>query len=355
MSKGKMFRKYPLCGVKGNLFFFLYNPVAFLYRFFSPSPKEQPLKKEMKILVCCEAALGDVFLATSILPFLQEKFPQSELGFLCKKESSFVLSTEKRLKWVHVSEKGKKRDLLKEVKEKKYDVSLEMHPFFKSSICFVKKAGIPIRIGFDSGGYDVWLTSAVSFPKKVEYLPNLYSLILEKMGINVLKPRPEPTLLPFSMPLPKDYVVLHMGTSNPLKQWPIENWRSLSLYLRERGCFLVFTGKGAAEKKLIEEIAEPSEDFCDRLNWNEFAGVIKNAQFVVSVDSVSLHLAAFFNVRAVGLYLYNHGVELWLPESENITFLISEKCRYREKPSNALYLKEVHFSDVRDSLNKSVF
>src|SRR3989339_1762111 len=122
-TQRKIFRKYPLCGPKGNLFFLIYNLFACFYQFLFK--KKQPkllLREDLKILLCCEAALGDVLLASSVISPLKKKFPLSQIGFLCKEESYSVLENEKRLSFTHRSKGKNKKKLIEEIKEVKYDL-----------------------------------------------------------------------------------------------------------------------------------------------------------------------------------------------------------------------------------------
>ncbi len=347
----KIFRRYPLCGPKGNLFFHFYNPLAYLYRFLFLEGKKKPFPSNPSILLCCEAALGDVLLASSIIPSLKKQFPSSQIGFLCKAGTALILENNPAVDFFHISGLVSDKELLLQIKNRNYDVSLELHPFLKSSIPLVRRAGIGMRVGFDSAGYDVWLTDPVPFPKHIQYLPRMYPKLLEKLGaVEEVYNFP-------SKVLPEEYLILHLGTSNPLKEWDTQKWKELATALKEKGYELVFTGKGNREKKLIQDAFEGlGANLCDKLDWNDFMALISRAKALVSVDSVPIHLAAQLNVPTLGLYLYNHVVELWLPDSEKASFLIGEKCirKTKEKHPKATYLEDVNVSDVLEHLGRLV-
>ena len=73
---------------------------------------------------------------------------------------------------------------------------------------------------------------------------------------------------------------------------------------------------------------------------------------MISVDSVSVHLAALFHIPILALYLYNHVVELWLPDAEKASFLISKDCIRKniEKHPKATYLDKITVLDVIEHL-----
>lgn len=347
--------RYPLAGIKGNLFFLFYNP--FLYGIRAFQMQAVPEKKEIaRILLCCRAALGDVLIACSLIPVIRRYYPMARIGFLCTPETKQILETQKGIDFIHVVKRSSFRESKKDVKsiqEVGYDLSIELHPFFPNSISFVTRAKIPKRIGFDSGGYDLLLTDPVLFPEKREYLPYVYGELVKKIGIMDFFPSLEIELTPFKYE--KEYLVLHLGTSDVRKEWELFKWRDLAKQLHEKGFFLFFTGKGRQEKAKVEEIFNENfgKNVCDEQTWTQFASLILGAKAVISVDSLAVHLAALQKVPVVGLYLYSHGVELWMPRGEHVSWLVGKKAVRENREAShpkATYLQEIEVFDVLNSL-----
>lgn len=339
--------------MKGNFFFAIYNPLA---RVFARREKgaSEAIKdpSAQKILLCCLANLGDVLLACSVIPAIKQKWPQAKIGFLASKASAAVLTTQAGIDWVHVMDremilhKAKgiwnffsffflgSKELIEEIKEKQYDISIELHPFFPNTIPIAKKAKIQKRVGFDSGGFDVWLSHVVPFPETHDYLPSLYAHLLREIGIETDVFKTQIDSSPSSWveeQLAKhgNYLVLHVGTSDPRKEWPLQAWQSLAEKLIHDGYGLIFTGKGKKEKEKIETMMQGLPHCyhaCD-LPWKDFCDLIKRSQGVISVDSVPVHLAACLDVPLVALYLYNHYLDLWLPQTHRGRWVISKACK----------------------------
>lgn len=355
----KIFRKYPLCGRASTLFFYLYNPFAAFKNFLFPK-KKTDIPKNPAILLCCRASLGDVFLACFVIPTIKQNFPTSRIGFLCTPQTSCVLKTQKEIDEIFELDRWDflaYRKVAASIRKKKYQVSLELHPFFPNSLPITKKAKIPCRIGFDSGGFDFCATDPVFFPRKLNYLPKLYSLLLEKLQIPFSQLKPEVTLpLNFKKQLPENYLVLHAGTSFPLKEWDPLKWRELATTLQQEGHHLIFTGRGVREKELIEKAFKGlGQSLCDQLEFHELVFVLKNAKGVISVDSVPVHLAAFYKVPLIALYLYNQFLEMWIPDTKNGCFLIGKNCVRRnqeEIPPQTIYLDEIEVLDVLQQVRK---
>ena len=365
-----MVKKSLFCGKNATLFFFFYNPFARVSLLFCKNIKKEEIKKDPKILLCCQASLGDVLLASSVVPSIRAKWPNSKIGFLCTKESSSILKMQKEIDYIHeiprwmISGKGRIRNLgalffynlaiypkmIFKIREKNYDVSLELHPFFPNSLPLVKKARIPRRIAFDSGGYAIWTTDRIPFPK-ARYLPYLYEELLKPLDLQSKGFKADLCLSLEKRHLPEKYIVIHVGTSDLRKEWPSFKWKEVALDLEKQGFKLVFTGKGSRDQLLIKEAFSECEgiNLCDQVEVDEMALIIKKAMALISVDSFPVHLASLFEIPFVALYLYSESLELWLPENKFCSLLILEGCvriNAKESHQKATYLQNINPYDV---------
>ena len=59
------------------------------------------ISRPQKILLTNIAHLGDVVVATSVLPVLKSAFPDAEIGFLVGSWSQVVVHDHPMIKWVH--------------------------------------------------------------------------------------------------------------------------------------------------------------------------------------------------------------------------------------------------------------
>jgi ADP-heptose:LPS heptosyltransferase len=113
---------------------------------------------------------------------------------------------------------------------------------------------------------------------------------------------PQPPVPSFRRP-PRPYVVLHIGASSILKQWPGRRWRSLGRRLHDAG-FAVVLSAGPGEAALLDPI-DPSGA------WTRYAGtltvpelwhLLAGAELLVCPDTGVAHLARVADVPAVVLY-----------------------------------------------------
>ncbi len=319
------------------------------FRFFRKKPPLLQSDKIKNILICNWAHLGDVLLSSSIIPALKERWPEAKIGFLASPASKIVLDGHPLIHKIHTASTWKQgmlhrsifvqigiflrslifvnHSLIKEISQEHYDLAIDLHPFFPNCSFFLRKTNIHCFVQFSSAGLHPSRSYLVDFPDQLGYLPGMYSLLLQALNIPSQSLRP---CIHFTNTSPlkgQDYIVLHMGTTAVSKEWPIHHWITLASKLVSEGMTIVFTGKGAREAKAIQEVTAFLPHFinlCDKLDWNDFISVIQEAQTLISVDTVAIHLAAYLNTPSIGLYFATPHPELWFPDYGSTHFLIKK-------------------------------
>lgn len=326
-----MYKKNANCLTKKvKLFAAVLDGIYAIIKYFSKRKKEIP-KKFDRILLSNWASLGDLLLATSVIPAIKAQYPQAKIGFLVSKSSKIVLETCPGIDWIHevdtwatLSTRWKKikaflvftfrhrKKIIEELKEKQYDCALELYSLFPNTIPFLWAAKIPLIVGFNSGGNSCLLDFSVDW-KGDRYLPFLYSQLLEKIGVRQSKAAipihlpPQP-----SLSLKKPYLLFHPCSSSPSKEFPVGLWKALYSFCVQKGIHVYFTGRGGRERERIEAISSEGS-LCDRLRWPDLAKAIRESAGIVTVDSVPAHLAwALHTPFAV---LYQKQGKMWQPES----------------------------------------
>ena len=318
------------------------------WNFFRFLKKKPPLPKKINsILVCNWANLGDVLLATSILAALKEKWPTAKIGFLTSPDSQVVLKNHPLINKIHTASNWKKETLfrplatkikiflhslissknpvIKEINQENYDLALDLHPFFPNCSYLLRKTNIPCLLEFDSARFQSAKSYTVNFPDKLSYLPNVYSAFLDALNISSKPLKPNFHFINTPPLKNQNYIVLHVGTTEERREWPIDHWKTLAKKLSSEGKTLVFTGQGKREQEAIHEISSSLPqclNLCNKLDWNGFISVIKEAQFVISVNTVTVHLAALLNTPGIGLYIFTREPELWIPDYGSLHFFV---------------------------------
>jgi len=297
-----------------------------------------------RILLSNVAQIGDVVIATAVLQPLRRAFADARIGFLTASWAGAVLEGHPDVTWTHTYDPWKvnrtartplaaarqwRRTFVRGVREVRdvgYDVAVDLYPYWPNSVGLLARAGVPVRIGYTSGGYGPLLTHPFEWTDLDQHVAYYHMDLLAPLGVRSAG-RLAPSL-PFAEPrrdlgLPAGgYLVLHLGAGSPTKQWPLGRWRELARELWADGHVLVFTGKGPAEKEAVRRTCAGLDrciDLCDRASWRDFVAVVAGARAVVTVDSVAGHVAAATGTPSVVLWTGINRRAHWRPLSELAT------------------------------------
>jgi ADP-heptose:LPS heptosyltransferase len=283
-----------------------------------------------KILLCNIANLGDVVISTVVLPVIKEHFPDCEIGFMVSSQSAVVIKDHPLVTRVHRFDHWylhrfeglckavlhhwiTRWRLLRELRQVQYDVAIDLYSYFPNSALVLRKSQIPIRIGYSTGGFVGLFTHPVEWNFEDRYVgyAHLHLLTLLKMDVEGVSPLPYYNYKKET----KNYVVVHMGSSQKSKEWNLDEWIKLIRDLEAKGHKVVLTGKGKREKALCKQVASQTsaQDLSDQLSWIEFVTTIQEASQLFSVDSVALHIAAASQTPVIGFFTKKETVRMWSP------------------------------------------
>jgi ADP-heptose:LPS heptosyltransferase len=333
------------------------------------------------ILVSNLAHSGDAVISTSILRMLKEAAPEIKIGVLCGSWNKAVFEKHPCVDWVHhvdhwklnrsqISrwEKGQIYRshfcrALKEIRQIHYGAAVDLYPYFPNSISLLWRAEIPVRIGFESGGFGPLLTHSLPIVdlnrSAAENFQDLVRTFFSLEAQSMLRPLLMAAGQLDSNLLEKGYTVFHMGSGNELKEWPEEKWRQLTEVVAGRGEKVVFTGRGTKEKERIQRVTEglPNVvDLCDLLDWDGFVKVMSRARTLVSVDSVSIHVASAFEVPSVVLFSGISPISFWKPTSYQCRGLMKAlpcaPCHLRQGCDSMACIREISVEEVVQEFDK---
>jgi ADP-heptose:LPS heptosyltransferase len=309
-----------------------------------------------KVLIAVGGHLGDGVIATSIFAPLRAAFPGAQIGVVTGSWNRDVFADHPQVCWLHLVDHWKldrspgrwlprrwwgarraKARALAEIAAVRYDAALDLYAYYPNSARLLARAGIPIRVGFNSGGDGSLYTHARDW-RAGHHASIDHLALLEALGQATYTSRlrydlpeapaaaaesAERQLRDAGVALDK-YVVIHPGAGSARKEWRVEHWRAVARELRSTGTHMVLTGAGKAQRHTGREIANEITgvvNMCDRLTWQEFRHVLAQARVVVSVDTVTTHLAAAAGTPCVAIMTGIDDPERWRPLGEHVTVL----------------------------------
>ena len=303
-----------------------------------------PQDRPIRVLVANWGHLGDVVTILPLLEFLKNHPRVGKVGLLIGSWSRPIVVGVKAVDVVHAldnwlmvrSDQGRlqkflayrrqKRQVVGDIIREGYDVSIDLFSTFPSTHRVMWQAKVPVRIGFASSGFGTYLTHAYPWDVADEYVLNKQIRLLAGVIDNV-----PPTLAPVYPNFTPErsaiellaqadrFILMHFG-SGDVRGWIPEKWIALGRALKQRGWHIVLTGAKGAEADNARAIEGRFEalNLAGLLSWREFATVVSKATAVISVDTVTGHLAACFQVPAVVLMTGRTNSQLWRPNQSSV-------------------------------------
>ena len=352
---GPLLGKYLIQNRAANLFIKITDAVLALCLSF-PKRKFEISRSPRRILLANSAHMGDVLIMTSILPVLKEAFPDTEIGVLIGSWSLPIVKNLSEIERIHIVDHWKlnranipfrrkfqifwktRSAALKEIKATGYDVAIDLYCHFPNFIPLLWQARVPVRIGYTSGGFGPMLTHPRVWLNLDQHVSAYHSNLLQTLHIDKSRCRelhyklsssniePGVDVLEKTAADSSDYIVVHMGTGEAKREWPLSKWKVLSQELSEKGYSLVFTGIGTKEAENASKVSGGllhSVNVCGKLSWDDFLSVIKKARLVICVESLAGHIAAAMDTDCVAIWsgMANH--HHWRPLSASARVLLN--------------------------------
>ena len=283
------------------------------------------------------------------LPFIEEIHNLNH--FLLNRGTSSLAEKVRQ----YITQQGQ---VVSAIRRSRYDVSIDLFSVYPSTHRLMWKTGIPTRIGFSCAGLGTYLTHPFGWSTADEYVLTKQLRLLEPiLGSETQDAAPaSPPLLPQAWPTneltpDRKYVLMHIGAGD-YRSWPLTNWLDLGDALKKRGRDIVFTGAPGPEAKVAAEIAGKlgAQSVAGTLSWNEFVSSVSNAAALVSIDTVTGHLAACFGTPSIILLSGRWGTNFFRPNNTNavtLTYPVGCAPCYRSTGCAAMAcVKNISVNDV---------
>lgn len=299
-----------------------------------------------RILIVRLSAIGDVVLATGLIPALRRRWPHAHIAWLTETRTAPLLEGLPGLNEVIVWPRGQwealwqARRLLPlfqavrrfrhDLRQRRFDLSIDAQGLLKSAI-LARMAAAPRRLVVQPREASHWLaTEAIRVPgvqtstATEELSPELRELVRHLGGAPedfrlALAPPPQAQAQAAAMlvtcGVSGRYAVLAAFTTRAQKHWFDERWVELADHLARAGLTPVLLG-GPSDRTHAQAICQPGSrivDLTGRLSLVESAALVAGAALVVGVDTGLTHMGSAFGIPTVALfgstrpYLRYHG------------------------------------------------
>ena len=273
------------------------------------------------ILVVRNDRFGEFLLNIPALRALKETFTNARIiavvdpyvRELAKSISSFI---DEIIEW---SEERHsllaKLRLVNLLSKKNINIALMLNPSKEFNI-ITRLCGIPIRVGYDRKcGF--LLTHKMKDEKylgnkhEIEYNLELVGLIGAKtqdltLSLNINNDIINNLCKDFGITSYDNLIALHPWTSDPLKQWPRDNFFELAKRIAdELGIKVIIVGGKEEEQKskeLFSGLENKIINLTGKTTLKQLAAILKQCRLLISGDSGPVHLASAVNAKVLAIF-----------------------------------------------------
>lgn len=279
-----------------------------------------------KIVIFRTDRIGEVLLATPVIEALTRRFPQAKISFITSPYARDIVSDRSDLNEVIIFDTINRKVSLPEavalslnLRKRRFDLAviLNAHKMLHLAAFL---AGIPHRVGFDRKwgillNYRMRDTRSEGRMHEIKY--NLK--LLEAVGIEEEDIPPSISVLSQDSDYAKGLftqhniakdrktVIIHPGTSNPAKQWPLESFIELIRKLGASGNMNIIVVGDENEKALCERVvsaAGPNHffNFAGLFTLKQLAALFKIADLLITNDNGPMHIAAAVGTKVIAIF-----------------------------------------------------
>lgn len=346
--------------------------IDFVGFFIRPSKDKNIPSNIKKILISRIDHLGDVFLASAVLPHLKKAYPNAEIHFMAGEWAANVLKTNPYVQriLIYSAFKHNRTDRffhkgLKAVsgfiravlvmRTQRYDLSINLRAYPFNSILLLCLGKIKYKAGFATGGFGFLLDRIIPYRTNVHEVEHLKDA-LEQLGINVEKgdispfyfipdgtnKEAEAVLSGVGLNNDERFILVHTGSGNPKKQWKTEKWQDLIEYLTKNYSIKVVVYD---EVNILTSCLKLPA----KLSLNLFASVAKRAVLFIGHDSFPAHLAAATDTPLVVIWCGINNHVQWAPLGSR-TYLVRRELEcapcYKKHGCPTMDCMEISVEDV---------
>jgi lipopolysaccharide heptosyltransferase II len=320
-------------------------------------PRSREAHEPRVILLVQLDHLGDALISTVMLPMLRRRWPHASIEVLASPANREVFYAMPEVDRVHVCRDNRfarhRRLPLAWLialvgwglffRRRNVDLAIDPRGEFPLAL-LLWLTGAPRRLGWNCGGGRFLLTDSPAYvPGRPEVASRL--ALLERLGIVPLPqescfPRFRPSTKKGSIPVlpesPQDCleknsdvpfcrprIVVHVGAGTPAKRWPAAHWAVLVAQLRRRDAQLTLVGS-SADRAVAEEIVAAAagvSDWTGRLDLEQLAALLEQADLFIGADSGPAHLAAAVGTPVVALFSGTNQPDQWRPRGSPVVVL----------------------------------
>ncbi len=311
----------------------------------------------VKFLVVRFSSIGDIVLTTPVVRCLKQQVEDAEIHYFTKEQFASILHPNPYIDKVY-SFKSHISECTNELKEENYDYIIDLHHNLRTYT--LKRALNILSFSFHKCNVEKWLM--VNF--KINRLPKvhivdryldtvkLFGVVNDNKGLDYfIPPTDKVDLQSFPTECRESYIALVIGAKHATKKLPLPKLISLCNLLKKPIVLLGGKEDITQANTICTEAKALIYNEVGKLNLNQSASVIQQADCVITHDTGLMHIAAAFKKRIVSVWgntIPEFGMYPYMSDNQSVMFETKNlKCRPCSKIGHNKCPK-THFNCMND-------
>ena len=308
-----------------------------------------------KILVIRFSSIGDIVLTTPLLRCLKNQMHDGvEIHYICKKEFAGLLEYNPHVSKIYTIEKST-REVADQIDSEQYDYFIDLHNNLRSRMLKRRHKVLDFKLSKLNWEKWLWVNLGINIlPDKHivdRYLETVkgFGIVNDQKDLEFyFNPNQQFQLDTYNLKS-NAYVAWVIGAAHEGKRLSVLNTKKVLSHID----YPVALIGGAQDEELGTNISAEFENVINlagKLNIDQSARVIKDAQLVVTPDTGMMHIAAAFKKNIISLWgctVPGFGMYPYLPGANSIQIepaglrlrpcsKLGNRCYYRGKCINRI-------------------
>ncbi len=280
-------------------------------------------KPPEKILIIRLSSIGDIILTTPVIRLLKQKFPDSTIDFVIKKQFVELLINHPAINFFYIFDKKQDSNTLKKIKQdiknKEYDLIVDLHKNFRSFYLSFRSNSKKVVRYKKFALRRFWLVKfKLNFFKQIipiylRYLAclNSYQIQYDHQGLDIYfdEKTKQSIKEKYTDILTKSKsLVLGVvpGASFATKRWTAEGFQTvINYFVRQHQAKVILFGN-ASDRELIKSLdiknSQAVLNTAGKLSILETGAVMDYCDLIITNDSGLMHLASALKKKVVAIF-----------------------------------------------------
>jgi lipopolysaccharide heptosyltransferase II len=276
-----------------------------------------------KILIIRLSSIGDILLTTPVIRLLKQKFSDSKIDFVIKKEFAELLIYHPGIHQLYIFNKNGNFKVLKDIKQRikneKYDLIVDFHKNFRS-FYLTKFSRAKRVIRYKKGVIRRFLSVKFKLnlyreiiPIYLRYLNCLkpFQIFYDDQGLNLFfnDEKGKRIFNKYSqfLKVPESPIIgIAPGAKHATKRWIPEGFSAVINYLTDKKKSKIIIFGSRADQEIVQSLDIENHqcilDATGRLSLLESAILMNHCDLVLTNDSGLMHLASALKKKVVAIF-----------------------------------------------------